>query len=123
MKYLLDTTQPVPAGVGFVLFGPTHLLWLLFFVVFTLGCCILYRTLRSTQRDKMRLVLAALLFPSWATLPFPNLMHLHSFTVHTLLVAYPVMLLLAGELRPSARYIPQCLVLLVVLWYIVGKLL
>lgn len=44
-------------------------------------------------------------------------MHLHSFTVHTLLVAYPVMLLLAGELRPSARYIPQCLVLLVVLCF------
>ena len=34
--------------------------------------------------------LAALLFPSWASLPPLNFMHLHSFTVHTLLVAYPV---------------------------------
>lgn len=95
--------------MGFVLFGPTHLLWLLFFVVFTLGCCILYRTLRSTQRDKMRLVLAALLFPNWATLPFPNLMHLHSFTVHALLVAYPVMLLLAGSCAPAPGISPSAL--------------
>jgi len=59
--------------------------------------------------------LAALLFPNWASLPFPNLMHIHSFTIHTLLVAYPVMLTFAGEIKPSARYIPRCLLLLSVL--------
>ena len=56
--------------------------------------------------------LAALLFPSWSALPFANFMHLHSFTVHTLLVAYPVMLLLSGELQPSIKELPKCLGLL-----------
>jgi len=177
MKYLLDTTQTIPAGVGFDMFGLTHLLWLGFFLIFTVGSCVLYKNLRSSQREKMRLIfaallladeifkyviltvgdrwladylplhlcsvnifliafhavrpcklldnflytvcipgaLAALLFPSWASLPFPNLMHIHSFTVHTLLVAYPVMLTWTGEIRPSARYIPKCIGLLAVL--------
>ena len=177
MQYLLETTQTVPEGVGFALYGPTHLVWLAIFLIFTLGSCLLYRELRSTQKDKVRLVfavllladelfkyviltvgdrwladylplhlcsvnifliaihavrpnklldnflytvcipgaLAALLFPSWASLPFPNLMHIHSFTVHTLLAAYPIMLTSAGEIRPSARYVPKCLALLVVL--------
>ena len=177
MKYLLYTTQTIPAGVGFDMFGLTHLLWLAFFLVFTLGSCLLYRNLCSTQRERMRLVfaalliadeifkyiiltvgdrwladylplhlcsvnifliafhavrpnklldnflytvcipgaLAALLFPSWASLPFPNLMHIHSFTIHTLLVAYPAMLTFAGEIRPSARFVPKCLLLLVAL--------
>lgn len=177
MEYLLETTQTVPEGVGFPLFGLTHLIWLVLFVVFTVVCCLVYRELRSTQQDKVRLIfavlliadelfkygiltvgdrwladylplhlcsinifliaihavrpsklldnflytvcipgaMAALLFPSWASLPFPNLMHIHSFTVHTLLAAYPIMLTFAGEIRPSARYIPKCLVLLAVL--------
>ena len=177
MQYLLDTTQTVPPGVGFDMFGLTHLLWLVFFLVFAVCSCLLYRSLRSTQREKMRLIfaallvadeifkyiiltvgdrwladylplhlcsvnifliafhavrpnklldnflytvcipgaLAALLFPSWASLPFPNLMHIHSFTVHTLLVVYPVMLTFAGEIRPSARYVPKCIALLLVL--------
>ena len=174
MQYLLDTTQTVPPGVGFDMFGLTHLLWLVFFLVFAVCSCLLYRSLRSTQREKMRLIfaallvadeifkyiiltvgdrwladylplhlcsvnifliafhavrpsklldnffytvcipgaMAALLFPSWASLPFPNLMHIHSFTVHTLLVAYPVMLWLNGDIRPSPRYIPHCVGLL-----------
>ena len=177
MKYLLDTTQTVPAGVGFPMYGLTHLLWLGFFVVFMVVSCVLYQNLRSAQREKMRLVfaallvadelfkyviltvgdrwladylplhlcsinifliawhavrpgklldnflytvcipgaLAALLFPSWASLPFPNLMHIHSFTVHTLLVVYPVMLTWAGEIRPSVRFVPKCIALLAVL--------
>jgi len=177
MQYLLYTTQTIPPGVGFDLFGLTHLLWLGFFLFFTLGSCIVYRNLRSVQRERMRLIfaalliadelfkyviltvgdrwladylplhlcsvnifliafhavrpnklldnflytvcipgaVAALLFPNWASLPFPNLMHIHSFTIHTLLVAYPVMLTFAGEIKPSARYIPKCLLLLAVL--------
>ena len=61
MNYLLDTTQTIPEGVGFALFGPTHLVWLAFFLVFTVVCCLVYHSLRSTQKDKMRLVFAALL--------------------------------------------------------------
>ena len=59
--------------------------------------------------------LAALLFPSWTSLPAGNFMHLHSFTVHILLVAYPVMLLAGGDIKPELKYLPKCLALLAVL--------
>ncbi len=49
--------------------------------------------------------LAALLFPSWQSVPIWNVMHLHSSTVHIMLVLYPV-LLLGGGFRPSARRLP-----------------
>jgi len=58
--------------------------------------------------------LAALLFPSWAVLPLANFMHLHSFTVHTLLVAYPVVLLVNGDIQPTIKALPKCLGLLTV---------
>ena len=56
--------------------------------------------------------LSALLFPSWAVLPFVNFMHLHSFTVHTLLVAYPVALLAGGDIKPDIKQLPRSLLLL-----------
>lgn len=43
--------------------------------------------------------LAALLFPSWSSLPAWNLMCIHSFSVHILLALYPI-LLLCGGYRP-----------------------
>ena len=49
--------------------------------------------------------LAALLFPSWQALPIWNVMHFHSFTVHIMLVLFPV-LLLAGGFRPNPRRLP-----------------
>lgn len=58
--------------------------------------------------------LAALLFPSWSSLPLVNFMHLHSFTVHTLLVAYPVVLLVNGEITPNIRELPKALLMLFV---------
>ena len=177
MRYLLDTTDTIPAGVGFPMYGLTHLIWLGLIAVFLVGSCVVYKRMRSTRREHMRLVfavllvadelfkygiltvgdrwlpdylplhlcsvnifliaihavrpnklldnflytvcipgaLAALLFPSWASLPFPNLMHIHSFTVHALLVTYPVMLTVAGEIKPSARYVPKCILLMVLL--------
>lgn len=45
---------------------------------------------------------AALLFCSWTMLPLCNLMVIHSFTVHALLLMYPV-LLLAGGFHPDVR--------------------
>ena len=56
--------------------------------------------------------LAAMLFPIWTELPLGNFMHIHSFTVHILLVAYPVMLLFGGDLRLGVRYAPRCIALL-----------
>lgn len=56
--------------------------------------------------------LAALLFPTWTSLPFGNFMHLHSFTVHILLALYPLVLAIAGETNPRAKDIPRYLALL-----------
>ena len=56
--------------------------------------------------------LAALLFPSWTALPPSSLMHIHSFTFHALLVCYPLMLLLAGEIQPRLSTVPRVLLLL-----------
>lgn len=57
----------------------------------------------------------ALLFPTWTKLPFLNFSHLHSFTVHILLALYPLVLTVGGDIRPRARYIGKCLLLLVCL--------
>ncbi len=56
--------------------------------------------------------LAALLFPTWTKLPFANFMYWHSFTVHILLAAYPIILLAGKSIRPQPRYILPCLGLL-----------
>ena len=55
---------------------------------------------------------AALLSPTWATLPLGNFMVWHSFTVHALLVAYPLMLTIGGDIRPTLRNIPRSLLVL-----------
>ena len=70
--------------------------------------------------------MAALLFPSWTSLPFMNFMHLHSFTVHILLALYPITLFATGEIKPQTKKIPQYLLLLLamaVLIYIINLLL
>lgn len=58
---------------------------------------------------------AALLFPSWNKLPPINFMYLHSFTIHILLMAYPLMLTCGGDIRPDHKYVPRVLGLLSVL--------
>ena len=174
LQYLLDTVETIPAGIGFSHFSVFHLAWLGAFILFTLGCCLLYRRLGSAGRKRMRFfiaavivadelfkmavliigsrytpdylplhlcsinifvicfhalrpgrltdnflyticipgALAALLFPTWTSLPPANLMLIHSFTVHILLAAYPIMLVCGGDIRPDIRYLPKCLLLL-----------
>ena len=58
---------------------------------------------------------AALLFPTWVKLPPTSFMYWHSFTVHVLLIAYPVVLTAGGDIRPHAKYLPRCLLFLAVL--------
>lgn len=55
---------------------------------------------------------AALLFPSWTKLPGLNFMCIHSFTVHILLILYPIVLTAAGEIKPALKEVPKCLALL-----------
>ena len=64
--------------------------------------------------------IAALLFPTWTSLPLGNFMHLHSFTVHILLALYPITLAAAGELAPEVKKIPQYLSLLVLMVIPIG---
>ena len=59
--------------------------------------------------------LAALLFPSWASLPVTSAMHIHSFTIHILLIMYPIVLVSAGDIKPDWKLIPKCMGLLLVM--------
>ena len=52
---------------------------------------------------------AALLAPTWVNLPLLNFMHLHSFTVHICLAAYPIMLVAGGDIQPDIKRVPKCL--------------
>ena len=58
--------------------------------------------------------LAAMLFPAWTELPVGNFMHLHSFTVHILLAAFPVIVMAGGDIKRDYKQIPKCLLLLAV---------
>lgn len=53
----------------------------------------------------------ALLCPGWQAVPLWNIMHLHSLSVHVMLLLYPL-LLLVGGFRPQARRAPQALAFL-----------
>ena len=53
--------------------------------------------------------LAALLFPNWTALPLGNAFHIHSFIVHILLVLYPLMLALNGQLSLDIKEVPKTL--------------
>lgn len=57
----------------------------------------------------------ALLFPTWTELPLQNYMFLHSTSVHILLILYPVVLTVVGEIRPSIKELPKSLMLLLIL--------
>lgn len=57
--------------------------------------------------------MAALLFPTWNALPAANYMLIHSFTVHILLALYPIVLTVAGEIKPELKELPKALLLLV----------
>lgn len=59
--------------------------------------------------------LAALLFPTWTTLPVANIYHIHSSVVHILLVLYPLMQAVNGKLDLHLKYIPRALGLLVLM--------
>ena len=57
--------------------------------------------------------LAALIFPSWTSLPFGNFMHIHSFTVHILLALFPIVLTVSGEIYPEPKRLYRYLLLLI----------
>lgn len=54
----------------------------------------------------------ALAFPAWTFYPIWNVATLQCFLIHALLFIYPLMLVAGGDLRPSARNLPWCLLFL-----------
>jgi len=57
--------------------------------------------------------LLALLFPNWTVLPCMNFSHIHSFTIHGLLVLYPLLLVCSREVVPDIKTMPKCILLLI----------
>ncbi len=53
-----------------------------------------------------------LLFPAWTELPAWNFMSIHSFTVHILLAAYPIIVTLGGDIKPDVKCLPKALLIL-----------
>lgn len=61
MQYFLDTTETIPASVGFAQFGRLHLVWLFLFVATTVANCIWYRKMGSLGRKQWKRTIAFLL--------------------------------------------------------------
>jgi hypothetical integral membrane protein (TIGR02206 family) len=57
----------------------------------------------------------ALLFPNWTEMPVWNFFHIHSFTIHILLVLYPLLLVTANQVSTDLKSALQGVVLLVVM--------
>lgn len=57
----------------------------------------------------------ALLTPDWTNYAPFGFLSCAGFLIHTLLVCFPLMLTLGGEIRPNARNLPKCLLFLAVL--------
>lgn len=55
----------------------------------------------------------ALLFPNWTVLPCTNFFHIHSFTIHALIVMYPLLLVTSREVKPDIKTMPKCILLLI----------
>ena len=61
MQYFMDTTETIPEGVGFDMFGTVHLIWLGAFVLAAVLCSLYYRSLDEKGRSLWRKVIAILL--------------------------------------------------------------
>ena len=57
----------------------------------------------------------ALLFPNWTETPFLNFFHFHSFLIHISLVMYPILLIAAGQVKPTFKAALKSLLLLIAL--------
>ena len=57
----LDTVETIKEGVGFAIFGKTHLIWLCAFVVTAVVLALVYRKLQPKARNIMRITVACLI--------------------------------------------------------------
>ena len=51
--------------------------------------------------------LMALIFADWLMLPLLNFQSIHSFLMHGLLIAFIVMLVVSGEIKPNVKNLPK----------------
>lgn len=177
MGYFWDSSETIPAGLGFSHYDVVHLGWLAAFAVAAILLSLWYRKMsekgRSVLKKTMALTmismeclkiglllltdrfswgylpfhlcgvnifiiivhawkrtrlldnflymvclpgaLAALLFPNWTALPVVNIYHIHSSTIHMLLILYPLMQAVNGKLDLQQKMVPAALGLLVVM--------
>ena len=59
--------------------------------------------------------LLALIFPNWTDMPVWNFFHIHSFTIHILLVLYPLLLVTTNQVATDLKSAFKGVVLLVVM--------
>lgn len=109
---LLKDGNLIIHGVFSIYFLPLHLCGLAVFL--TLG-----HSLRPSQTlgdllysTCMPGALFAILFPDWTAYPAFSFHSIVGFTVHMLLVAYPLMQVVSGDIQPSVRRLPRCLLIL-----------
>lgn len=171
------TNDKIPTGLGFEVFGTTHIIWLLIGLLLCVTACIFYKMLDEHKRKIMLTILGsyiflqemiknlvliimgefswgylpfhlcginilliafdvlkptkivrcflyyfaipgaalALLFPNWTALPFLNFFHLHSFTIHILLVLYPLLLVSTNQIVTDIKLAFKAVLLLVLM--------
>jgi hypothetical integral membrane protein (TIGR02206 family) len=59
--------------------------------------------------------IAALLFPDWADYPAWHFVTVSSFLLHFLMVLYPLMQVISGEIKPDAKQLPRVLLMMLCL--------
>lgn len=57
----LDTVETIKDGVGFSVFGKTHLIWLAVFIIVAIASCVVYCKLSPKGRNIMRITVASLI--------------------------------------------------------------
>lgn len=53
---------------------------------------------------------AAILAPTWTSLPLLNFLHIHSFTIHILLATYTIMLVAGGDIVPDIKLVAKAII-------------
>ncbi len=95
----LDTVETINEGVGFSLFGKTHLIWIFSFVVLAISIPLIYRKLSVKARNIMRVTVAALILLDevwkWVFLLIGNryehgYLPLHLCSINVFLVAFHI---------------------------------
>jgi hypothetical integral membrane protein (TIGR02206 family) len=57
--------------------------------------------------------IAALVFSDWLQYPILNIQSIQSFLIHIMLMSYPIIRMSGGDLRPQAKMLPKCLLLII----------